>query len=63
MSRDIFWDRQVEIAKKTLRMPNEILDYLNLTSPTGGMTKERAREILREERKRQAAASRKRRNK
>jgi len=46
---DIFWKHQVAIAKKTINMPDAVLDYLNTCSPYGGMTKERAREILKKD--------------
>jgi len=38
---DPFWDRQVKIAKQTLKMPDAILGVM------GGQTKAEAREILR----------------
>lgn len=56
-TNDIFWKRQVEIAKKTLKMPDAILGVI------GGQTKAEAREILRIERERLAAMARRRRNK
>jgi hypothetical protein len=38
---------QIRVARKTLKTPDAILDYMNATSSSGGMTKEEARAILR----------------
>lgn len=46
VTNDIFWKRQVEIAKKTVNMPDAILGVI------GGQTKAEAREILRIEKDR-----------
>jgi hypothetical protein len=55
VTNDIFWKRQVEIAKKTMKMPDAILGVI------GGQTKAEAREILRIERDRLAAVKKQRR--
>jgi hypothetical protein len=54
---DIFWKRQVAIAKRTLQMPNAIVDVL------GGQTKAEAREILRIEEARLSAMKKQRKKK
>lgn len=43
---DVCLRNQIAVAKKTLLMPDEIVDYLNAMSSYGGMTKDDARKLL-----------------
>ena len=43
---DVVLKHQISVAKKTLRMPDEIVNYLNAVSSCGGMSKDDARALL-----------------
>jgi len=45
VEKDIFRKAQVKIAKKTLNMPDEILNVI------GGMTKDEAKQVLKRKKK------------
>jgi hypothetical protein len=46
LEMDIGLKNQIVVAKKTLKMPDEIVNYLNVCSSYGGMSKDQARELL-----------------